>query len=433
MEFLVSFLLFIVALIGYCRTKFIFNPISAMSFVWAAILPFTRLGLYGVYDPNEKAFLLIYLGIASYLFGALLGGGNYRFVIGNHKIETKNRKYEFNYLILHILCWISIAFYIIQLGVVLRLLLSGNSYSVIRDLVVNNDNVINSSSLIVQLKGFIAVPTTYLMIAVFPIEILYMKKNLLLMIEAIILMVLFVLTTGGRSVILWIALYFLSTYLFYRYKNPDFKLYISKKYRRLIIIVGILLFLFLLIMTRSLKGSNVDLLKQIFIYFVAPVTHFGHYVEVVDKSGLMGHGISSFYGLLYPFLFLFRLFGFYHSYPPFIQEIYRMSFDIMEWGINIGGGIRMNAFVTAFYQPYLDGRFLGVAIILLFFGIVCSRIFTVALRDNNLKCLLLYNLLLQKIMFSFVRFYFTQTTQALCFIFAIIAIRVTSRESQEIE
>lgn len=99
----------------------------------------------------------------------------------------------------------------------------------------------------------------------------------------------------------------------------------------------------------------------------------------------------------------------------------------METGYYIGGGLYMNAFVTAFYQPYLDGRYVGVFLILMLFGFMCNQFFVRAYYDIDMKAILIYILLLQKILFSFVRFYFTQQAQALCFILAFLVVTSSVR------
>lgn len=144
-------------------------------------------------------------------------------------------------------------------------------------------------------------------------------------------------------------------------------------------------------------------------------------MEVVDASNMYGYGISSFYGLLYPVLFALSEIGI-NVFTPFVETIYGMSFQDLQMGVDVGGGIYMNAFVTAFYQPYLDGRYIGVIFIMLIFGFASGRAFYKFYYKQNKKALLIYLLLLQKIVFSYVRFYFTQQAQSICFILAFIII-----------
>ncbi|MCD8011766.1 MAG: oligosaccharide repeat unit polymerase [Lachnospiraceae bacterium] len=430
MGYILGGLCIVAAFYGYYKYRFIFNPITSMFFIWGIILSISELGLYSTVVPSDKFYLIAAFGLLAFFLGTLLGSKDIRITLGKRNVATysglrsKQSVYTINYNLMYILGAISLIYYFIQLAVVVRLLLSGYDYSYIRTLAVSVDeNGLNSSQLFTVLYNFIASPTTYLLIALLPIEIFFGKRKKLFIAECIMVMVLFVLTTGGRSVILWFGIYLLLVFLLYCKFNKINNIRISKKYKRLLIVCGIALFMFLFYMTLSRRSGDVDFVKEIFLYFVAPLPHADHYFDVVDKSGKYGYGVSSFYGLLYPFFFLLRLIGIFNGYPEFITEIRYMSFDMMETGYYIGGGIYMNAFVTAFYQPYLDGRYLGVFIIMLLFGFVCNLYFVRAYKEKDVKAMLIYCLLLQKVIFSFVRFYFTQQAQSLCFLLAFLAIR----------
>ncbi len=415
-----SLLCLIMALIGWLFYRFAFNPISSMFFLWAVIVPLSGLGLYGTMIPQEKAYWIIAIGLIAYTAGVVFGSKKIRLSLRPRYDQCAVVGYRVNYRFLNIIIIISLLYYLVQSYNVARVLLSGKTYADIRAMVAaNEENALRSSRLMSVTRAFIAVPTTYLAIAILPIEIFYGKKNKLFILESLLLMVLFVFTNGARSVILWIAIYFVCVYLAYR-KKHSFSFKIGKKYKRIIILGGILLFIMLFYMTIFRKGRNVDFGRQLFVYFIAPIPHFSHYIDVVDYSGQFGYGISSFYGFLYPFLYFFKLLTGYFS--SFVTDIYYMSFEMMEPGFNLGHELYMNAFVTIFYQPYLDGRFVGVVLILMVFGYMCSQTYKKGIEDENLKSMLLYLLLLQKILFSFVRFYFTQQAQAMCFIFALFAI-----------
>lgn len=426
MIFLFSIGIFLIGLLAWKKFHFILNPITVACFIWSIILPLSSSELYGVFVPSDKTYLVIIVGFSSFLIGAFVGSTRSRFVLSkdNLSVGYLQPKYRVNYTFVHIICLISIGYYLFQLVIVVRLLTSGMSYYSIRQIAVGSgENVLNSSTLIAQLKGVIAYPTTYMMIALLPVELFFGKKNKIIIFEAIVLMVMFVLTSGGRSVILWFAVYVIAIFFFYKKQHPDFAIKVGRKYKKYIIILLVLLFIFMLYITKSRKGDEVDLVRELYIYFVVPMTHFSHYIDVVDGSGVYGMGISSFYGFLYPLFYLLRLLRIFHGYPEFILNVHYMSFEMMERGYPVGGGINMNAFVTMFYQPYLDGRIIGVVMIMLIFGFVCSRAFVNAYYRNNIRALLVYILFLQKIIFSVVRFYFTQSTQAICIVFAILAIR----------
>ena len=422
---LTSALCFLVAVLGYRKYKFILNPITSMFAFWGIILPFTNLGLYDVTNPDYRVYVIIVIGLTSYLAGVLVSAKNIRFKIGNiHSTTIKhNIDYVIRYRLMYVLCAIALIYYISQFLIVFRLLLSGNTYAYVRQLnTMAEENPLYSSYAKYLVKVFIAIPTTYVAIAILPIDLFMGKKNKILIIESILLLALFVLTTGGRSVILFVLIYFAFVFLLYAKKYKHIELKSIKRYKKIVIVAAVAAILFLHTMTTARKGADVDLLRQFFVYYVAPIRHFDHYIDVVNDSGVYGFGMSSFYGLLYPILFILKTIGIFSTYPTFVTNIHYMSFEMMERGTNIGGGMYMNAFVTIFYQPYLDGRYLGVVICLFIFGVMCGRTFVNAYYKESLRSLLLYILLLQKIFSSVVRFYFTQQAQSLAFVLAFFTI-----------
>ena len=414
---------FPIALLAYYKTKYILNPITAMFTLWGLILPFSCWGFYDTVIPSDKVYIIIALGLTAFLIGTMVGMRPVEYKLRNIINTSRKREYKFNYWLFYILGTITILYYISQLIIVIGLLRSGYDYTYIRNLSVSTEtNELRSSALVTMTKAFIAAPMTYLTLAILPIELLKKKKNIIVIIESIVLMLCYLLSTGGRSVLLWCALYFIAVFLM-RKKLSNYKEIekLIKRYRRIIILGGITLFAVLIKMTAARKGDDFDLLNQMYIYFVCPLQNFDHHLKVVDTSSQYGYGLSSSYGLLYPFMFALSKLGI-NVFSDHVLTIYNMSFQNLQRGVNIGGGIFMNAFVTAFYQPYLDGRYVGVVIVMILFGFASGRSFYKAYYKNDTKSLLIYLLLLQKIIFSYVRFYFTQQAQSICFWLALFII-----------
>lgn len=421
----------VVAIFGYTRSKFFLNHITVMFLLWGIIVPISSLGLYGVTIPNTHTYVVILVGLIGFFLGGTLWWGPQRYKI-SIKSNINQRKYEnhicdykINKKFLCVLILISLIYYVYKLILIIELLRSGVNYAYIRNLVTSeNENIMHNSRMILAIQTFIASPTAFLVIALMPIELLKKgNKDKVLIYLSSVMLFLWVITTGGRSVILWFALYFVCAFSMRRNESNKVEWRrIIRRYRFVVIIGAVLLFIFFLKMTLSRKGTEVDLLKEIYIYFVAPIPFLDHHLYNVDMNytNVYGFGISSFYGLIYPILYVIRFVS--GSYPSWITEIYYMSFRMLERGFDIGGHIWMNAFATAFFQPYIDGREAGVFVIMLIFGAMCAKTFYKARYTGDKKALLLYLLLLQKVMFSMVRFYFTMQAQAMCFLYAFFAL-----------
>lgn len=432
MPVLIGFLCLVIAFYGYYNTRYLFNPISAMFLMWGLILPFSCWGFYDTVVPSDRVYIIIAIGLTAFLIGTLIGIKPVEYTFGRLN-SSKVHQYKFNYALLYILGAITLIYYGSQIVIVLRMLSVGYDYKYIRALSIATDmNELRASAAVTVTKAFIATPMSYLALALLPMELLKKKKNKIMLIGCIALMLGYVFTTGGRSVILWFALYFIAIYMM-RKRKADWETLkkILRKYRAIIIIGGIALVYFLLQMTFARKGDDVDLLRQIYIYFVCPLQNFDYHINVVDSSKMYGNGLSSFYGLVYPVMYLLQRLHI-NVFTPYVDMIYNMSFQNLQMGVGIGGGIYMNAFVTAFYQPYLDGRHIGVILVMLIFGFISGRSFYSAYNKNNMKSLLIYMLLLQKIIFSYVRFYFTQQAQSICFLLAfLVIIKCTEKDEEQ--
>ena len=423
MIFLMSFLCACIAFWGFLRRdNFILNPITVMFSIWAIILPLSALGAYDVPPISDKAMLIISVGLIGFLIGNY-NGITIEMKVGSTKITNSSENYTLNYPFLYVLYIVSTVYLVSVALVSLRFMMQGYNLDYIRQLSTSEGvNELRSSMFSILMKNFVATPTVYLALAILPIEYILGKKKKSIIILTLIMGFCWVLSTAGRSIILWEILYFFAAIMFA--KRSGIEIETSKRFKRIAIIASIILVIFLFWSTVSRKGQDFDVVRQVFLYYIAPLKHFDSYVNLIDSSyhDLYGFGGASFYGFLYPILFAGRILSGTPRFSDFWVTIRELSFDRLEHTTWLGGDIHMNAFVTMFYQPYIDGRLIGSFIICLFFGVVCSKSFRLAFKEKNLKYILVYFLLLQKIVDSMVRFYFTQTSQAMCMIYALFAV-----------
>lgn len=433
MIFIISIICACIAILGFLRRdNFILNPITVMFSIWAIILPLSAFDAYGVPPISDKAMLIISVGLLGFLVGCI-DGKTIKLQAGSMCFFNPFEKHTLNYPFLYIMYTIS-TIYLVGLAIIsIKLMLQGYNLDYIRELATSEDmNEIRVSMFSILIRNFVATPTVYLAIAVLPIDLIYGKRKISIFILTFIMVFCWVLGTAGRSIILWAILYFIAAILFG--KRVGLEIAISNRIKHMAIVVCILLVIFLFWSTVSRKGENFDMIRQVFIYYIAPLKHFDSYVNLIDSSykDLYGYGGASFYGFLYPVLYAGRLISGTSSFSDFWITIRDLSFNRLEHTTWLGGDIHMNAFVTIFYQPYIDGRLFGTFIICLLFGYICSRSYRLAFKENNLQFLLIYFLLLQKIVDSMVRFYFTQTSQAMCMIYALFAvIPVVATEKKE--
>lgn len=428
----------LVAITSYLHYKNFLNPITVLYVLWGVLVPLSGLGLYGMDIPSNKAYVIILIGLLAYGMGAFVGRKNITFIrpgIDKNRItEIDYYETRINYPFIYVLCAIAIVYFLSQAARIVPMLLSGRGLDYIRSLAVSDEaNELRSSTFVVLIKNFIATPTVYLTIAILPIAMFRDKQNKPFLILVGTMLFLWVLTTGGRSIILWVALYFLFVYTLQKRENRiERHRRMMRRTKILLVIGGILFLYFLLQSTYSRKGAEVDLFRQFCIYFIAPIKFFDSQVLKIDTSytNYYSYGFASFYGLAYPFLFLLRRLGIFSSYPEFFTLARELSFTSLNNTISIGHGFYMNAFATMFFQPYIDGRYIGVLLVCYLFGLINSEFYEKMMSRHDNRYLLFYLLAFQKIVFSFVRFYYTQPAQAMCFLYSLFAIVYCNRKTR---
>ena len=116
--------------------------------------------------------------------------------------------------------------------IVIGLLQSRPNLSAIRELFTSSDlNLLRQSNYMV-LQNLRVTPTVYLAMAILPIEWFKVIEIRFFIVSTILMIITWVLTSGGRSVILWMAIY-----VIYLYKWKGVRDKIEKENRRKIVLV----------------------------------------------------------------------------------------------------------------------------------------------------------------------------------------------------
>ena len=393
-----------------------FHPGVIMTAYWIGLIFFASLQLFGLYSISNWAYLVFVVGLSSFCFGTLYGS------FFSAKISMSRKKeYVLDYRLIYILYFIVILFLLYNFKNVMELLNSGYTWAKIRRLYSNQGQVsgyneVTMSAFNVIMNQFVSTPTIYASLPIAVSDMLIGKKDKKLFGMTLIMMFLWMMTSGGRSIVLWLVLYLFFGIFIVKKRNFQIPKKV-KKIMRYSIIPLVFVFVFI---TVQRKGESMNLLREAYIYFPVGLKNFDYHIQQFENSlqPYLG-GASSFYGFIYPIIFILKQIGIM-DYPQWILDSRYYSFTILEPNSFIG--LDMNAYATIMYQPYLDGGILGVVIILLLFGILCGyyykKIDTKYIQARNLA---IYLFFLQKILFSQVRFYFTQTQQSIAFIIIIIA------------
>ena len=414
----------------FFKRKDIKDPAVLVMAVWTTILFFSNFQFWGISAPTDDAYILIMIGIAGLTAGFLVFPKKIIKVriSDSRKERPVNNNYQLNVPFLVVIYSISLVFLLYQSLIVIRMLRSGASLAVIRSYFTDTEyNVLRTSNVMVSIQNYIVTPTVYIATAILPLEWLTGNKNRIFVISTVSVIMLWVLTSGGRSIIFWFILY--AVYLFFFLGK---KIFLSKRVKRGISVFLLLTLAVIVLTTISRKGTANSFAYQLYQYAVAPVSFMSHWLEIVKVSypEVRGYGVASFYGFLYFFIFALRLMGV--PYPRLFITVRNLTYTFPQ-EVVVLGKIRMNAFVTMFYVFFVDGGIPGVIFGCFMFALVTYELYKRACIYFDKKSILLYIMMLQRIVFSFVTFYFVMPVQAVGFIFSLFVYKKSKAQQEEIQ
>ena len=147
-------------------------------------------------------------------------------------IEDKGAyDYELRYKLLYVIYGIVILFLLYNSKTIFEILKEGGSFKDVRKLYTNREeyNIVRKSPLNVAFKNFVSTPVVYLSLPVAVVDFFSGKRNKPLLYMTFTMALLWFINSGGRSVLLWLAMYFVIAMLIYR---KQFKLSKNHIYSR---------------------------------------------------------------------------------------------------------------------------------------------------------------------------------------------------------
>ncbi|MFR1313217.1 MAG: hypothetical protein ACLSBG_11205 [Sellimonas intestinalis] len=139
--------------------------------------------------------------------------GLYMVAFFSAKISMSRKKeYVLDYRLIYILYFIVILFLLYNFKNVMELLNSGYTWAKIRRLYSNQGQVsgyneVTMSAFNVMMNQFVSTPTIYASLPIAVSDMLIGKKDKKLFGMTLIMMFLWMMTSGGRSIVLWLVLY----------------------------------------------------------------------------------------------------------------------------------------------------------------------------------------------------------------------------------
>ena len=407
-ESILLFLIFIVCIICTPKKyKTIANPVFIFTLLWAMIMEISREQIYGLYPGSNETRIIIAVGVIFFVIGYILSLISKNFKFNNSKKVNDNEySYQMRYYLLYTLAIICIIYYIPNFIKSMILLFQGNSMNTIRTLTQSNNTNIPINNLI---SNFIILPSATALEVLAVADFWAGKRDKKLFIFTVILIVLRIISDAGRTplinlVIYMVIGYFITHRKIYK-KNSEEKIK-NNKDKKLIKKYGIVGGIIILI--TSISRASSTLLRQICFYFGMSPIIFTNWKEAVDVQGLVTYGLTSLNGLFFSIVYFIKNI-FNLQYPALLKSSYDMIALTDSFWVDIAqGGIKANAYVSAFWFFYTDGRIIGVILGMLLYGWIVSKSFINVTNKQNIKNISIFLILFQGMFMSFIRFPFAK-------------------------
>lgn len=353
---------------------------SFFSLYWGIILLLSYLALYNVDRPNDKTFLMIFLGVLFFEIGCLIIS-----IIGNNKVIKRKFELNIDIKIFWIMCFICCLFIIPDLRKFIYVLTNHVSISEIYSDYIASDTYreyLYGTTLQYALQEYVGYPIMY-SIMVVSIVAFFQTKNKLVLIPGPFFTAVCFCNNGQRTVIVIYMLLFLTCTLFlgiFR-KNTIFK---NKKRIIGLLLIALLVFVlfYTMISRRRSSGDDYSFFENLYKYYVGCVRYFDLRLENWNNSGLnYSNGFFTFRGIVSPFVKVLEFMGIKIDAFDFATEnFYSMHLTTFD----IGGGSMYNTYGTCFFTFFADFGVGGIIILSLLYGIVSAHFLkSMIIRKTN--------------------------------------------------
>ena len=418
MIYIISYIILFIMNCNIFKKKI--NYVNLIITIWTIISVISMFGFYDMIIPNVKTYIYILCFICSFNIFAIIFYKTIKLKEDkNNAVEENEITYKLLNAILIIL--IIIMMFFAKYGI--EILISGGSFSDIRDAYLNCENVSNKVQMFISL---VLVPLGNAIGIYAIIDAIDKRKIKLITILYAIFVLENIIYTGGRGIILNSAIILIIA-LMDKYNNNIIKMI---KENKLIILALVIIAIIIAIITlqRNLRGKG--LLYNIYCYTVGNIHLLGQYINnpekyLLTKDNLL-FGQILFSGISYPIIFVLRLFGID------IKAGLYILYETTQKFVPISNSTTINNSVTVLVYALRDfgifGIFIYSAVITLFYTYLYKR----KQRNNNILNKAIYYYFVKCSIFLFSDFQFANTGNIFIFLYFILLYKYCFKKENKI-
>lgn len=422
MDYMIMIICLVIAIICAGKDKRnIANPALAFMGIWLLTIYLSKLRLYGLLDVSNDIYNVLINGYYSFFIGYLVARlysiSPVRFRIS--KKISKGNNSTIRYSFIYILAIVCIIYFIPNTLVAGKSLLSGTSLGNIRVIAQNSTG---SSSIMNMIYNLVVLPSATALEVIAVADFWVGKKGKKLFYLNLVVILMRCVSDGGRTPLFNFAIYMIVGYVVLPKTDKMFVYRYIKKKKKLLYLYGGIGICLLMIMTfsRASRSELESVLRQLYFYFSMSPVLFSRWKSIVDSVDINTYGLTSLNGVFFTGMYLLRnMFGL--PYPELLMNSYNLiSQTDSIWQTIAQGGIHANAYVSAYWFFYVDGRKFGIILGMFLYGLVVSNTFFNLNKEFNIVRYSVYLLLYQGLFFSFIRFPFAKMYYVLGLVIIIL-------------
>lgn len=404
------------------KYKNIMHPLFLFNIIWCLILILESFQLYGLNDTDGRIYKYMLGGILS--FNICYEGWfefRKRYKIKWHPIFKAKAPVSLRRDLIYVMVVICFAYYMISVIETIGTLVSGGTLAVVRESVQNAESstafvskVLNAFSVLIIVPFAQAIPVACV------VNYWYGDKDKKLLFVGAMLSVLSSLGEGGRTAIVNFGFYMILCLSLRKTVKKTQRRRLSRRQKRIVAFSAILLGLLIVWFTVSRSGEL--LWKNLYLYFSMEPYMFNAWADRVDTLDLYGFGEASLNGFCFAPLYLVKnILGIdFPTHWKVIYELIRLTDS--EWMTITAQLTRANAYVSAFWFFYLDGRVVGIIVGFALYGIFLAGCHQNAIKNGNMKQIAVFCFGIQGLIWTFIRFPFSNIYYCIAFIYLYFLI-----------
>ncbi|MEE6659941.1 O-antigen polymerase [Limosilactobacillus pontis] len=370
----------IFSFIGYASEKKILNPITIMCVLWGMIVSFSNLQLYGLYSVENSTYKIISEGIYFFIAGYYVSKLMFNLLFNKNKVSLDNSfSFEVNYNKLYILYIVCIVYTTIRIGQYgLGIFSNGFNLASMGNYINSASN--SSSGLLAAIGFLIVTPLFFPLLIVSSMDLIFGKRNRLLFLLTIVLVLERIVVYGGR---LPIIQFIITMLIITSFGNKKSLLKRKNSFFRIgAITIGIGIFIGLTL--TKMTDSSTSIWKGLYLEFAMQPYMFQTWGTMLSSNSY-AYGFASLFGFVHPILYVLENLGFFSTMPLFFLNIYTNIQNTFNMWIPIGNQLTANAYTSAFWYLYYDGRNFGIILGMFILGILAFYFFNKAIKLENAK------------------------------------------------